>query len=114
VADQDGAGRQLGEVNAGVGVERLDFLQQVTRTLRVALAAVLAERTRSGTVTEPWSPNRGHRTVVTEPWSPNRVVTGPRAKGMGRGEIGLEGEIERSGRAPGLSFNRAPRRLAPP
>lgn len=43
VADQDGAGRQMGAVNAGVGVERLDFLQQVTRTLRVALAAVLAE-----------------------------------------------------------------------
>jgi hypothetical protein len=33
----------VGKVNAGIGVERLDFLQQVTRTLRVALAAVLAE-----------------------------------------------------------------------
>src|ERR1700686_152218 len=33
----------MGEVDVRVGVERLDFLQQVTRTLRVALAAVLAE-----------------------------------------------------------------------
>jgi len=68
--------------------------------LLVQLESRVLAGTRSGT--------------VTEPWSPNRVVTGPRAKGMGRGEIGLEGEIERSGRAPGLSFNRAPRRLAPP
>src|SRR5579863_10125635 len=33
----------MSQVDAGVGVERLDFLEQVTRTLRVALAPVLAE-----------------------------------------------------------------------
>ena len=43
VRDQHGAGRQMGEVDAGVGVERLDLLQLVARTLCVAFPAVLAE-----------------------------------------------------------------------
>ena len=43
VRDQHRAGRQLGQVDIGVRIESLNFLQQVTRTLCVTLAPVLPE-----------------------------------------------------------------------